>query len=63
MTRKDYVLIATRLIELRQDLKEFCEGCEGSEPFDRFMSRLCADLKQDNPNFDSAKFREKVYHG
>ena len=55
MTRKDYKLITDRLNELCDDLGKH------NLDFSRFISRLCADLQQDNQNFDSAKFREKVY--
>jgi hypothetical protein len=59
MTHKDYKLIAERLKELGDDI--YTAG--HASVFDRFIARLCADLKKDNANFDSAKFREKVYHG
>jgi hypothetical protein len=63
MTRKDYKLIANRLAELYEDIKmtETEVGPDALD-FDRFMSRLCSDLKQDNQNFNSAKFRDAVYH-
>jgi hypothetical protein len=57
MTRKDYKLIAARLKELGDDI--YTTG--QASVFDRFVSRLCADLIQDNPDFNSAKFREAVY--
>jgi len=60
MTRKDYKLIAAYLNEMK-DAPGFYKAY--AMTFDRIVSNLCADLKQDNPNFDSAKFREKVYHG
>jgi hypothetical protein len=61
MTRKDYQMLSKHLNDLYQDLN--INAQLGEIDFDRFMSRLCSSLKRDNENFDSAKFREKVYHG
>jgi len=58
MTRKDYVLIATYLNEFK-DTPGLYKAY--AMTFDRIVSNLCADLKQDNPEFNSAKFRDKVY--
>lgn len=59
MTKKDYQILVKHLNDLYQDVEINGQNID----FDRFMSRLCASLKKDNENFDSAKFREKVYHG
>lgn len=60
MTRKDYKLLSNRLKELRVSLYD-----DGNAAafivFDQFLSRLCSDLNQDNPRFESAKFRDVVY--
>lgn len=61
MTRKDYRLIASNLAELNTAIGNYRNACSVQLDFDRFISCLCADLKADNPNFDSAKFREAVY--
>jgi hypothetical protein len=61
MTRKDYQLIANRLAMLQDDIQNYRDACTVQLDFDRFVSDLCFDLKQDNSNFNSAKFREKVY--
>ena len=59
MTRKDYKLIASRINDLRDDV--YREPSASICHFDRFVSGLCRDLQQDNPDFDSAKFRDAVY--
>lgn len=62
MTRKDYKLIAKKLNTLRSGLDALGEEAGTSRiVFSGFLSQLCNDLKQDNPNFNSAKFRDAVY--
>ena len=53
MTRKDYVLLAHVLKEVRTD----CERAQQATPaLDRAAQYLAAVLGQDNPRFDRERF-------
>lgn len=60
MTTKDYKILARRLNFLCIDLRRINDS-QDILSFDKFVSALCFDLKEDNPNFASATFRDAIY--
>ena len=61
MTRKDYKMLAWNLNELIEEMRTNNADSRAILAFDRMVSRLCSDLKGDNSNFNSARFRDAVY--
>ena len=59
MTSKDYKLLARRLNFLYIDLRRTNES-QDILAFDKFISALCFDLREDNPNFVSTTFRDAI---
>lgn len=59
MTRRDYVILAGFL----RDMKPINRGEYLERQWSEFVGWLCARLKQDNPRFDEAKFREACERG
>ena len=61
MTRKDYVLIAETLRELRQELENNKDnGAEYLTDIEEVALRLASSFQGDNPRFQASKFLEAV---
>lgn len=57
MSRKHYKMIANNLNELIEEMRTNKADSGTILAFDRMISRICSDLKVDNSNFNSARFR------